>query len=252
MSLDPRPFPGMETPKLGVLTIDGASSTDFGIWIRGSELFNSSSPDVSVTSVPGRNGDLLYSNNRFKNYTVTIPCFMRTEFRYMFPEFRSFLFSDVGYRRLEDSYHAGMFRLGRITGTVNPATILWSDDGGQFDISFDCKPQHFLTEGEEAITISGSEVVTNPTYFAAKPLLKVIGYGTIYIGDETIEIEENTLPYMMIDCEIMDCYYGQVTNANGLVTVSGDEFPKLPAGDTEISYEGSITSLEVTPRWYTI
>lgn len=237
---------------LGTLTIGGTSSADFGIWINGDGLFDSSSPDVSVTSVPGRNGDLLYSNNRFKNYTVTIPCYMRKNFQTRFADFRSFLFSDVGYRRLEDSYHPTMFRLGRITGTVNPSQILWGDNGGAFDINFDCKPQHFLKSGETAITVNGSATISNPTNFESKPLLKVIGYGTITIGSETIEIDENTLPYMMIDCEIMDCYYGQVTNANGYVTVSGDEFPVLPSGDTVISYDGSITSLEVTPRWYTL
>lgn len=237
---------------LGTLTIGGTSSADYGIWINGSGLFDSSSPDVSVTSVPGRNGDLLYSNNRFKNYTVTIPCLMRKDFRTRFPAFRSFLFSNVGYRRLEDSYRTDLFRLGRITGSVNPSDILWGDNGGEFEISFDCKPQHFLKSGETAVTISGSGSLSNPTAFEAKPLLKVIGYGTINIGTETIEIAENTLPYMMIDCEIMDAYYGQVTNANSLITVSGDDFPVLPVGDTTISYEGSITLLEVTPRWYEI
>ena len=236
----------------GILTIDNVPSTSYGIWLNGSALFDSASPDVSVTSVPGRNGDLLYSNNRFKNYTVSIPCFMARNFQAQFDAFRAFLFSNVGYRRIEDSYKTDRFRLGRITGTVNPSTILWSDDGGEFEVNFDCKPQHFLKSGETAITIDGTGSVSNPTFFEAKPLLKVIGYGTITIGDEEIVIDENTLPYMNIDCDVMDCYYGTVTNANSLVTVSGDEFPKLKPGATTITTSGNISSLEITPRWYTI
>ena len=238
--------------KRGFLTIGSTSSADFGIWITGDGLFDSASPDVSVTSVPGRNGDLLYSNNRFKNYTVTIPCFMRRDFKANFQAFRAFLFSDVGYRRIGNTYTPDKFRLGRITGTVNPSDILWGDDGGAFEVTFDCKPQHFLKSGENALSVSSSAVLSNPTQFEAKPLIKVVGYGTITIGDETIVIAENTLPYIKIDCEIMDAYYGTVTNANSYITVSGDDFPVIPTGETTISLDGSFTSCEITPRWYTI
>lgn len=92
-------------------------------------------------------------------------------------------------------------------------------------------------------------VVDNPTLFAARPLIRVYGYGVVTVGDTVVTVAQNPYAYVDIDSEMMDCYHGD-DNANGYVSFSGGEFPVLPAGTTALSYTGSITKVEITPHWW--
>jgi phage-related protein len=123
---------------------------------------------------------------------------------------------------------------------------------GRVTINFNRKPQRFLKAGETKITFSGSKVISNPTDFPALPLIRVngTGAGVLNVGNYKVTISSIT-NFIDIDSELQDAYYG-ATNLNSYITIDNQEFPKLLAGNTTISYTGSITSVEVTPRWWTI
>lgn len=95
---------------------------------------------------------------------------------------------------------------------------------------------------------NGATSIYNPTQYESRPLIRVTGYGTLTLGNETITVDSGQT-YVDIDSEIMDCYNG-TTNKNSKVTFSSGKFPVLPAGVTGVSYSGSITKVEITPRWY--
>lgn len=95
---------------------------------------------------------------------------------------------------------------------------------------------------------NGATSIYNPTLYASKPLIRVTGYGTLTLGNDTITVASGQT-YVDIDSEIMDCYNG-TTNKNSKVTFSSGEFPTLKPGVTGVSYSGSITKVEITPRWY--
>ena len=61
---------------------DGKNSRDYGIYISGSGTFNAPEMDITTVEIPGRNGDLTISNNRFRNITVEYPAFIRKQFRH--------------------------------------------------------------------------------------------------------------------------------------------------------------------------
>ena len=67
------------------------------------------------------------------------------------------------------------------------------NDVGKFDIVFNCKPQRFLTSGSTKTTLTANGTITNPTRFAARPLLEVNGYGAIDINGETVSINAGPL-----------------------------------------------------------
>ena len=52
------------------------------IYISGSGTFNAPEMDITTVEIPGRNGDLTISNNRFRNITVEYPAFIRKQFRH--------------------------------------------------------------------------------------------------------------------------------------------------------------------------
>ena len=157
------------------------------------------------------------------------------------------LMSQVGYKRLTDTYNTDEFRMATFESGLNVDPIK-SLSAGQFEIKFNCKPQRWLTSGESVTTLTTSGSISNPTRFAAKPLIVVTGYGTVKVGSNTITITNN-FPSVTIDSELGDCYSGS-SNANPYVSFSKNVFPTLAYGSNSITISGNVTKVEITPRWW--
>lgn len=226
------------------ITYNGKSLADYGVYISGGGVWNSPARSVESVVVPGRNGQLTIDNGNYENIVVTYPAFIIRGFRQNIEGLRNYLGAQVGYKRLEDTYHPDEFRLARIlTGlTVTPTEIFRE---GEFDLAFDCKPERFLKSGEQPIEFTADGALFNQTLQDAKPMLRVYGNGDIGIGSRTMTISDTT-DYTDIDCESMDAYY-EAENRNS--NISGD-FPILEPGENGVTLGSGITKLIITPRWW--
>ena len=128
------------------LTFNGKSSKDFGVYISGLNTFNAPERDIESISIAGRNGDLTRDNGRYKNLDVTYPAFIYDEMDVNIEGLRNFLLSQIGYKRLEDTYHPNEYRMARYKGGFSANVVDWLE-AGEFDIVFDCMPQRFLKIG---------------------------------------------------------------------------------------------------------
>lgn len=195
------------------LEIDGVSSRDFGVYITGEAVFNAPEREVEMISIPGRNGQLALDKGRFENIEVTYPAGIfadsEADFAEAISEFRNFLCSRGGYVRIQDDYNPNEYRMGVYKSglEVSPALLR----AGEFGITFDCKPQRWLTSGETAITVSSGDTLTNPTLFESSPLLELTGKGDIQLGDETIEADISTLGWGDVGTMALDKTTGTVT-----------------------------------------
>ena len=227
---------------------NGKYSTDYGIYISGEGTYNSPELDVDVVSVPGRNGDLVFSNKRYKNITVEYPAFIRSEFADNAQSAKAWLLRPQKYCRLQDDYHPDEYRLALFEGPLN-FDMQFLNHSGMCTVSFNCKPQRYLVSGEEQFNCTNGGSIYNPTLFDAEPLILVSGSGagTLHIGEYTVQIL--SLSNLILDCETQNAYYGS-TNLNS--TISADIFPKLTAGNNVISWSGGIQSVKITPRWWTL
>lgn len=177
-------------------TFDGESSENYDVIILGKGVFNAPERAVEMISVPGRNGALAYDKGYFENIDVTYPARLvgtsREDFAEKLGELRNALCSKRGYCRLTDSYHPDEYRMAIYKeGLEVDEDVLRA---GEFDITFHCKPQRFLTAGEDPVTLTASgSSVYNPTRFDSQPLLGVEGYGHIYFNNYDIEITNETL-----------------------------------------------------------
>lgn len=233
---------------MNFITFAGVDSSDFNIGISGSGTFSAPERDIEQISVPGRDGDLLFDNGRYKNITVSYPAFISKNFVSKFDAFRAFMMSQRGYQRLEDTYHPGEYRMAEFRGPLNP-DVKVLNIAGEFELNFNCKPQRWLKVGEKPITLTATAVIHNPTYYDAKPLIRAYGTGSITIGDNTITVDTAD-DYTDIDCEIMEAYCG-TTNCNDNITLSGDDFPVLEPGDNTVTI-ADFTSVVIWPRWWTL
>lgn len=174
---------------------DGTDSRNFGVYITGSGVYNAPEREVEMISIPNRNGAFALDKGRFENIEITYPAGIyadtEADFAEAISDLRNFLCSKRGYCRLTDEYNPNEYRMAIYKSglEVEPALLR----AGEFEITFECMPQRFLTSGETEITVSNGQTITNPTRFDAKPLIKAIGDGSIKFNNHTIELINTTV-----------------------------------------------------------
>ena len=175
-------------------TFDGESSKDYGIYITGSAVYNAPVRDVEMISIPGRNGSFALDKGRFENIEVTYPAGIyadtESDFAQGISDFRNFLASRQGYVELSDDYNLGEYRLAVYKSglDVSPEQLR----AGEFEITFECKPQRFLTSGETEETVANNGTLTNPTLFDAHPMLEVWGSGKVEFAGQSVTVNGTT------------------------------------------------------------
>ena len=178
------------------LIFGDVDSADYGIYISGDGVYNAPERDVEFVSVPGRNGDIAMDQGRYNNITVTYPAgtFAKTqeEFREKLSEFRNAILSQKGYQRLEDTYHPEEFRMAVYTAGLEVDPVNYNH-AGEFELTFNCKPQRWLSVGALPIPVDSGDVLQNPTVFDSSPLLEVEGYGTVNFNGFDIELDNSPL-----------------------------------------------------------
>lgn len=206
-------------------TFDGKSSLDYGVYLTGEGVFNAPERAVEMLEIPGRNGNFVLDQGRFQNISVTykagIVDYSETDFATRVSNVRNWLCSKVGYCRLEDDYNPNEYRMAAFVSGIE----VDHDDlqTGEFEITFDCKPQRWLKSGETAVTVADGGTLDNPTPFEAEPLLAVKGYGDIGFNNFNLTIENAILGEVILK---------QGTKGYYLETLSGIDFSIMNNGDT--------------------
>lgn len=228
--------------------LDGVDAADFGIVMQGPVAFEDPVPVIDGDAVNGRNGDLLYYDGSFENRGASVPCYaLNKKISNQIAAINKFLLSKKGYRRLETSddpdhyWLAAVMNgapLNQISGVLNP-----------FEIEFDCKPQRFRIDGEQAVSISSGGSIDNPYGFASSPIVRVTGAGrgVLNIGAYRVDILEIDEHGIILDSDTMNAYN---VNGNQNNNIKASEFPLLVSGQNTVSYDGGITGVEIVPRWW--
>ena len=112
-------------------------------------------------------------------------------------------------------------------------------------------PQRWLDEGQLQQTVHNGDIMVN-RWQRALPLIRITGNGAgvLSIGAYSAAISSIPSAGIVLDAEIQDAYNDD-GNANPLVTLS-DGFPMLDPGPNLITWSGGITSVAITPRWWTL
>ena len=233
------------------LSFDGVESRNFGVYITGEAVYNAPARDVEMVSIPGRNGTFALDKGRFENIEVSYPAGIfadnETDFASAVSDFRNYLCSRKGYCRLVDEYNPEEYRMAIYKSglDVSPAQL----KAGEFDITFDCKPQRWLMGGEAAIDVSDGDTIFNPTLFDSSPLLAAEGYGTIGFNGYEIEIDNATMGEVLlansmstVNASITENFTTSAFNSGDAITAGEISFVYKVPKDFITAY-GAITAL---------
>jgi len=218
------------------LSFDGYSSRNYGVYITGEAVYNAPERAVEMISIPNRNGAFALDQGHFENIEVTYPAGVfadnEEDFAEAISNFRNLLCSRKGYCTLTDEYHPDEYREAVYKSglEVDPTQLR----AGEFNITFECKPQRFLNSGSTKVTVANNGTITNPTLFDAKPQLQVTGYGDININNDVISIQDAEIGKVLLCSE---------TSISGGYTFSyfdSTNMAYLNTGDSIIVNEGSV------------
>ena len=205
---------------MGKFKFNGKISEDFGLVIQTPPTYEFPERDLTVAHVPGRNGDVIIDNKCYKNvqrtYSVGIKYYQSSGYYVNFESILDWLNSSNGkYARLEDSYDSDVYRLASFQ--MNGSFIDYFGKGGAGTITFVCKPQRFLKEGEKDILFESNEAeIVNESSYVAKPLITVSGIDTDF---------DNVLRMSVID------HFGKATSS---ITISSYEGTMLFDSEDEV------------------
>lgn len=227
------------------LYYNGKSSGDFEAYITNAGVYKAPVHSYESVSVPGRNGNLIFDNDKFDNVDVSYPAIIVDHFDQNFDDLKAYYLSINGYQRLEDTYHPEEYYLAVFRG-FDDIKVLKDHDAGTLVLSFERKPQKYLKSGEKKLSSTSSMSLLNPTRYRALPLIRLYGSGTFTIGSVSLVLSTSS-SYVDIDCEAQEALQ---SGQNQNITLSNGVFPYLTPGLNSISYTGS--RYEITPRWFNI
>ena len=229
------------------LSFDNTTSRNYGVYITGEAVYNAPEREVEMITIPGRNGAFALDHGRFENIEVSYPASIaadtEADFVAAISEFRNFLCSKKGYCRLSDDYNPNEYRMAVYKSglEVDPKQLR----AGDFTITFDCKPQRFLTSGESAVSVASGGTMTNPTLFESSPLLAVKGYGTVGFNGYEIEFDNAMLgPVVIFDGDAMPWDATSINIASPLYN-TGDTIT-IPADSSRGIYLQLLTNLSTS------
>lgn len=226
------------------LTFGNISLSDYQCFYDGSQLWRKPQKVINTYSVVGRSGDLLISDDRYSNITRPFECHIRKDWARNYNSLINDLHAIEGYARLETTEEPEVYMMASFYDEIEPS--MWQfNERGTFTLNFDCKPQKWLKQGENAIEVTSTKSLINPTNFNAFPLLEVVGTGQVTINSSVLTLSANTST-TFIDCELQDCWEGSI-NRNGDLTITGG-FPVLTK-ENLITVSG-FTSFKIYPRWW--
>lgn len=255
---------------MGVVIFNGTSSETLGLIVQFIPPYEFPEREYQAVNIPGRNGDLVLDKGSYRNVERTYSfakIFQNGEkFHEQATKIVAWLSSAKGYARLEDTYeldengHPKYYRMayfnnpGALSNFYDVATVL--------DVTFVCKPERWLTKGEDFVTKTSGQSITNPTDYDANPIITMditnsnqatvtIGTKEITIGPFTGATSQNPIS-ITIDCENKECYSGN-TLYNSKLTLTNGTFPVLPGNETTtITFSNNVTNFKIQPRWWTL
>lgn len=270
-------------------TFGGVNTANYGIFISGEGVYNSPERDVTMLTVPGRNGQLTIDNGRFENIEVTYPCFIEagtgaTDISARIRAFRNAIGSLTGYQRLEDTYHSDEYRQGIFKAGLNVKPVVYHT-GGEFEVTFDCKPQRWLTP--ETVLQYSEAAPANITPFTTRPVFDVYyaasDQGASVTGEFKFNSRNVLAPFAItidfsalnqnitgsngllhIDCELIEAYQyanyndntkiesGAVVGLNSAVTFTNGVPEVYPEGGQMTFDASNLTNLFTRPRYWRI
>lgn len=251
---------------LNYFEFDGENSLDYNILIRNKNCYNAPQKNISIISVPGRDGDIIIDKKTYKNIKVSYGIALAAkqlffenkniDLAYAVRDFNNFITKKQGqYYKLTDSYDPDYYRLACINNAIEWTTK--SENFAVSNIEFTCKPYKYLKAGEQKITVFDSVTLLNPESSQALPIINIYGdtgLCSFVVNGLRYQVDFTDIAASKITIDSENQTVGTTTedHYNVYTAPSSTLFPVLNAGNITITISGNTSKIEILPRWRTL
>ena len=237
---------------------NGQRSTAKNLYLLNEMELTIPESDLRFDEVDGRQGAIIYDNEREKDIIKTFPMELRKEAdKSLFQQVREithWLKEPKRYSRLLFSEDPDYFYEGIFHSQVR---ILdrWRD---HFDVAlpFRCKPVMYRVDGQTPTSILTGRTLENPESISSLPIIQFRYSGT---ADATLTINGRQFRILRaagagvitIDSELGTAYRDGTANISSAILMQSDGYhvPELRPGTNTISFTTQITQMTITSRW---
>lgn len=230
-------------------TFNGKSNTEFGLRVAEGKKITTSSLDVERVSVPGRDGELLISNNRLNSAELSFPVnFVKEKGLIATEVYRISEWLNVaGYKDLTISYDPDFIYRAAYLETFSIEETM--RQFGKTTINFVCYPVKFYKQGRTTQTLSNGATVNGLGNVKANPVITLVGSGdcTLTINGRKTKLRavQNTIT---LDMQARQVFSGNLPAWDKVVRAPQYQMPYLDVGRNLISWDGDFT-VKMAPYW---
>lgn len=225
-------------------------STDFNMYINAEYEIASSVPDYQTVEVPGRDGDLIIPNDRYKSFVQELPIIYLGKYKEVVQKInqaRQIMLADSNWHDFLFSFDSDyIYRAAYLSSFPIKKTSTSITQTLQFNMM----PYKYLISGNNLIELHDGVQLKKEGTLDAKPLITVVGN-----GDISIAIGNSKLNLKGIDGGlIMDSEAQTCTDLTGTRTqfdkMYGNFIQVLGASkNKDVSITGDVQKVEMIPRW---
>ena len=226
---------------MGVI-INNQNTKNLGFALVGRPSIASAEKKYETTEVEGRDGSLTrflgYDDLKFSlNFNILFQSDIKQKLR----EIKGVL-AQASTLSFDDSPNF-YYKIKQAQISETESVIKAS---GVFSVDFVAEPFEYQKTSSTAYTTKPINL-TNQTTTTALPIIKVTGTGTVVLSVNGVGITLTGLTSSItLDSELQEAYTGLTTNMNS--SMNG-EFPVLKIGSNTITWTGTVTKVEIDPRW---
>ena len=230
-------------------TWKGESSDDHGVCVMALPFVYSPGARFDSYTIPGRDGVIRIPDDSAEELVLLAECYLPYEQGATVSDMKTIRSWLTGSGWFTQSDLPGRALKAKITDAIAFQPWVAGFQDMLFSITLYAEPyQYHYPEAEEQ-TFAASGTITNPGTAASLPRIAITGS-----GDFTVSIAGTYMEFfgvtggVVVDIEKMDVFAQDgLTLANSCASVT--EFPKLQPGPNAVSWTGSITKMEILPRW---
>ena len=226
---------------MGVI-INNQNTKTLGFALVGRPSIPSANKRYESTEVEGRDGSL----TRFLGYedlkfSLNFNILFQTDIKQKLREIKG-VFATAGTLSFDDAPNF-YYKIKQAQISETESVIKAS---GVFSVEFIAEPYEYETSATGNYSVK-SFMIANKTTTTALPVIKIYGTGTVVlnINGRGITITGLTSD-ITLDSELQEAYTGLTTNMNS--SMNG-EFPVLKIGSNTITWTGTVTKVEIDPKW---
>ena len=226
---------------MGVI-INNQNTKNLGFALVGRPSIASAEKKYETTEVDGRDGSLTrflgYDDLKFSlNFNILFQSDIKQKLR----EIKGVL-AQASTLSFDDSPNF-FYKIKQAQISETESVIKAS---GVFNVDFVAEPYEYEKTSLTSYTTKPISL-TNQTTTTALPVIKMYGTGTVVLSVNGTGITLTGLTSsIVLDSELQEAYTGLTTNMNS--NMNGN-FPVFKTGSNSITWTGTVTKVEIDPKW---